>query len=285
MMDTRILPRSSNNTEPRAFTRVNTLAVAVQPKQILLGFFGNSGKNCGIGFQSVEVTVYKPVPHGVSLQTSIRRTHRAWCLRAAAMLAGLGSFALGAGCSHQLTFLQEDYINTAIHWGRAPSQRTGEPLEINVVSVRAKDLKLDVNDRLKPESQITSAVWFANRPIPGDDQEKAEMGRRFYLPKSQILVMTYASEYYGTRIGDPLCGAVADHKKEIKTTVPASGLFGSLNSVTYVFAKFVDEKGKVLPVAPARIRSLGGIHDLIVEIGVDESRGNFGQYVEARRSE
>jgi hypothetical protein len=211
--------------------------------------------------------------------------HQAGRCVTSSIVAGLGIIPVLSGCSQQLTFRQADYINTAMHWGREPSQRTGQPLEINIVSVRAKDLKLAVNDRLKPERQITSDVWFANRPIPGDDQEKAETGGRFYLPKSQVLLMAYGSEYYGTKIGDPLRGAATDKKKEIKMTVPSSGFFGSSTSVIYVFAKFVDEKGEVLPVAPARIQSPGGTRDRIVEIGVDESRGHFGQYIEARKGE
>ena len=215
----------------------------------------------------------------------IDRTREAGRLSVSAVLAGLGFIALGAGCSHHVTFRQADYINTAMHWGRAPSQRTGDPLEINIVSVRSKDFKLEVNDRLRPDRHITCDVWFANRPIPGDDQEKAEADGRFYLPKSQILLMTYSSDYYGKRIGDWLRGAATDKKKEIKVTIQSSGMFGSATSVVYVFAKFVNEKGEVLPVAPARIRSPGGGHNLIVEIGVDESRGHFGQYIEARKGE
>ncbi len=187
------------------------------------------------------------------------------------------------GCAQHVTFRQADYINTAMHWGRAPSQRTGEPLEINIVRVRSKDLKIATNDRLRPDRNISSDVWFANRPILGDDLEKAETGGRFWLPKSQILVMTYDPEYYGTRIGDPLRGAATDKKKEIKTSVSASGMFSNVTSAIYVFAKFVDENGNVLPIAPARLRSPGrGDRELIVEIGVDESRGDFGQYIEVR---
>lgn len=195
---------------------------------------------------------------------------------------GLLTLVVLPGCAHTLTFRQADYINTAMHWGRPPSQRTGQPLEVNIVSVRAKDLKLAVNDRLKPERNITSDVWFANRPLPGDDLEKAQAGGRFYLPKSQIQLLTYASDYYGTKIGDPLRGAATDKKVDVKTTVSSSGFFGSATAVIYVFGKFVDEKGEVLPVPPARIEP-GSAHKLIIEIGVDEGRGNFGQYIEARR--
>ena len=212
----------------------------------------------------------------VSHQTQGRMSAGRW-------LVIIGAMGCLPGCSQQLTFRQADYINTAMHWGRAPSQRTGEPLEINIVQVRAKDLKIAPNDRLKSDRNITSDVWFANRPILGDDLEKAEAGGRFWLPKSQILVMTYDTGYYGTRIGDPLRGAATDKKKEIKTSVKTAGMFSGATSAIYVFAKFVDERGNVLPVAPARIRSPGaGDHGIIIEIGVDESRGNFGQYIEVR---
>ena len=196
------------------------------------------------------------------------------------LVAAVCAWAAG-GCARVLTIAQGDYVNTAIHINRPVGSRTGEPLEINLVSVRAKDLKHEANGRLAPASGITSEEWFRNRPIPGDKADMQNRGTRFWLPKSQILLMTYDKEYYGQRIGDPLRGAATDKAKEIRKTFDFPGGLHDEQSVIYVFGKFIDSKGQVLPVPPAVFHPPGAYtRDLSVRVGVDENRAHFGQYID-----
>jgi hypothetical protein len=197
------------------------------------------------------------------------------------LAAGFYAWTGAGGCARVLTITQSDHVNTAIHINRPAPDRTGEPLEIDIVSVRAKDLKHEANGRLAPGSGITSEEWFRNRPIPGDKADMQNRGTRFWLPKSQILLMTYDKEYYGQRIGDPLRGAAIDKAKDIRKTFDFPGDLHDEKSVIYVFGKFIDSKGGVLPVPAAEFHPPGAYtRDLFVRIGVDENRAHYGQYVD-----
>lgn len=51
--------------------------------------------------------------------------------------------AQSSGCGRALHIKQDEYVNTAMHRNRAPAERTGEPLEINIVVVTPKDLEME----------------------------------------------------------------------------------------------------------------------------------------------
>ncbi len=196
------------------------------------------------------------------------------------VLAGLWGVAL-AGCARELTITQETYINTAMHIGRPAGSKTGEPLELNIVVVTPKDLKHESNDGLAPEAGITSDIWFRDRPIPGDKADTEDRGGRFYLPKEQIFLMSYDTKFYGKRIGDPLRGAATDRKEKIVKKFNHAGHLHDDKSVVYVFGKFVDKNGNVLPVPPAKFHPPGAYtEDLSIKIGVDERRPHYGQYID-----
>ncbi len=180
-----------------------------------------------------------------------------------------------------LTITQDDYINTAVHMNRPAASRTGDPLEINIVCVTAADLKLDCNDRLAPGEGITSDVWFQDRPISGDKADMDDRAGRFYLPKSQIFVMTYDKQFYGTKAGTPLRGAATDKEKTLEREFEFSGGLHNDQSVIYVFGKFIGPDGRVMAVPPAELHPPGAYtRDLFVRIGVDSSREFYGQYID-----
>jgi hypothetical protein len=184
-----------------------------------------------------------------------------------ALIAGLGALA-SAGCARQLTITQEDYINNAMQIDRSPQDRTGEPLELDIVCVYPDDLADPRNARLGPNSGLTSEEWFRRRPIPGDQVNLGAPSDRFWLPEEQIYLLTNDRQYYGQRIGAALRGAKLDGTAVAKGGIDFNAWFlHSENSVIYVFGRFTDKQGKVLPVPPA------------VRIGVRESGANYGQYI------
>lgn len=188
---------------------------------------------------------------------------------AAGMLPGL------VGCTRQLTIRQADYINTAVHWSRNPAERTGEPLEINIVCVHSEDLKHPCNQGLEPGKGITSAEWFALRPRVGDGLKEASTAGRFWLPESQIFVMSYDKVVYGRKVGNSLRGAATDGRSEFTIRYACGGFFHR-SRVVYVFGKFVDEHGDVLAVPPAVVHAGSSA---TVEVGVDERQAAYGQYI------
>lgn len=202
--------------------------------------------------------------------------------RGAAMLLAGWLFGSGLmGCARVLTITQDDYINTAMHVNRPLAARTGEPLEIDIVCVTPTDLKHEANAGMAPDANITSAIWFRDRPIPGDKKDMEDRGGRFWLPKSQISLLTFDKKCYGTLIGDPLCGAATDKKREAVKTFSHAGALHDKDSVIYVFGKFIDKNGGVLPVPPAKFHPPGAYTEkLCIKIGVDESRANYGQYID-----
>jgi hypothetical protein len=186
---------------------------------------------------------------------------------------------LAAGCaSRELTIVQGEYVNTAMHQRRPVEQRTGERLEVDIVLVYPDDLKSEANARLSPVSDdpIYTAEWFQRRPLPGDTAEKATENGRFWLPKSQILLLTDVSDkdVYGTRIGSRLGGARNDGKAEVRIKpFRFGGPLHDRKSVVYVFPKFIDADGKVMNVAPAKFHPPGAYtHQLVLEITTDRDR-------------
>ena len=192
--------------------------------------------------------------------------------------------ALGAlsGCGRTLTIRQDPYINTAAHANRPPDKRTGEPLELTIVCIYPKDLEKPANELLRPESKITSKDWYDRRPVPAGQ----ETGR-FDLPKNQVYVLTNDSKVFGRQIGSSLRGAIMDGEKPIKKTGIifdggwAGGQYHDPHSVIYVFPKFIDRDGAVLPLPPAKFHPPGAyVEDLEIKIGVDPDRPlEAAQYV------
>ncbi len=191
-----------------------------------------------------------------------------------------GLVVAGTGCGRTMTITQADYINTGMQIARAKDQRTGQPLEVNIVSVYPHDLNNELNSLLSPDQDITADLWYLNRPQYGDKVEDDDQ-THIRLPKNQVFLLTDDKQYYGTRIGSRLRGAVTDKRKKIAAKFEFAGSLHDKRSVIYVFPKFIGPKGEVLPVPPVKLHPPGAFtHELFVEIGVEEGRENYGQYID-----
>lgn len=181
------------------------------------------------------------------------------------------------GCaSRTLAITQGDRINNAMHIGRHPDQRTGDPLEVTIVCVHPDDLEIKGNGGLKPGSGITCKDWYDNRPEHG-----GEGG--FDLPADQIYLLTNEDQVYGKKVGSALNGAINDGHSEVKIKgITFRGMkLHRKDSVIYVFPKFIGPDGHVLPVPAAEFSPPGAYaSQLAVKIGVDEGRAHNGQYIE-----
>jgi hypothetical protein len=214
--------------------------------------------------------------------TSILRTRRFPAVRPLPALIGGLVILASAGCSRQLTITQDNYINNAMQIDRSPQDRTGEPLELDIVCVYPSDLSDPRNARLTPTAGLTSEEWFRRRPIPGDQVNLGAPSDRFWLPEEQIFLLTNDRQYYGQRIGAALRGAKLDGTAVTKGGIEFNTWFlHSENSVIYVFGRFTDKQGKVLPVPPAEFHPPGAYNShLAIRVGVRESGANYGQYIE-----
>ncbi len=195
-----------------------------------------------------------------------------------ALLSATLALASLSGCARTLTITQDKYINTGPHARRPPEQRTGEPLEVDIVCVFPKNLDNPANDLLRPDSKITCRDWYEHRPT-GTGAEKS----RFELPRNQIYLVTNDDSAYGRRLGTALRGAGYDGEQPIRKTgfeFPGTLLHNS-RSVIYVFPKFTGVDGNVLPVPPAKFHPPGAYAaNLEIKIGVDQNRSpEEGQYV------
>ena len=210
------------------------------------------------------------------------------------VVVGLAVFVLPGCGPRQITFVQDEYINTAVHCDREVKDRTGEPLELAIVCVYPADLKNEANHGLRREARMTSQEWYKNRPIPGDKPDAEESHPRFRLPRERVYLLTNESEsnVYGTRIGPALNGAKIDGAtKIIKANIEFdSWVLHDRQSVIYVFGRFKDEVGSVLPVPPAMFDPPGAYtRDIQLKMGVKKSspaddecsKGSTkGQYIE-----
>ena len=203
----------------------------------------------------------------------LRLGRRAW-------VGTLGLLTLGTGCARTLTIHQEPYINTAAQAARPADKRTGEPLELTAVVVYPEDYKKPGNELLRPDSKITCKDWFERRPEVG----LTESGNRFDLSRDQVFVLTNDDKVFGKRIGSALRGAVLDGDKPIrKTNITLRwNMVHNQDTVLYVFPKFVDRGGSVLPASPARFSPPGAYEaDLEVKLGVHPNRAlDEAQYIE-----
>ena len=214
--------------------------------------------------------------------TPTKRTRRCQPSRSLILLLGGLAGVTSAGCTRELILTQDDRVNNAMQIDRRPEDRTGEPLELDIVCVYPHNLKDERNERLKPNSGITSAEWFKRRPIPGDKVDMEAANDRFRLPLGQIFLLTNDREVYGKRIGACLRGAKQDGATITKSGIEFSATALHDNtSVIYIFGKFIDKQGKVLDVPPAKFHPPGAYSErLAFKIGVRENAPNFGQYIE-----
>jgi hypothetical protein len=219
-------------------------------------------------------------PVGLSAAIAPFRSRLGW--RPACVLAG-GALMMIAltGCARSLTIHQDKYINTAPHANRPPDQRTGDPLELNIVVVYPQDLKKPENELLKPDSKITSRDWYAHRPEPGNETGTG----RFALPKDQIFLLTKDDKYYGRKLDNALRGAAVTGDKPIVERGIALNWdhVHDAQTVIYIFPKFIGKDGSVLPIAPAKYDPPGAYAgDLEVRIGVhaDSKVLDEAQYIE-----
>ena len=200
-----------------------------------------------------------------------------------ATVAVIGLAVLSGGCrARTLTITQEDHINTAMHEHRAREKQTGDPLELNVVCVFTGDLEKPENARLQPDEGITAKEWFEFRPTGAPPD-----GRHFNLPCNQIYMLTNEESPCGKVKGPALRGALEDgfSEKTIRDISFRKRLHHR-RSVIYVFPKFIDKNGEVLPVPPVKYHPPGAYtRNLAVKIGVRAGGPHGGQYIEnqARR--
>ena len=188
------------------------------------------------------------------------------------------------GCvSRSLTIAKDEYINTAVHQHRAASEQTGEELEITIVCVYDKDTEKDRNELLKPGSRITCKDWYERRPGSRGDVTS------FDLPASQIFLLTGAAgsgrsaNAKGKVLGSAIVGAKIDGKKEliVKGITVKSGKLHSSGTAIYVFPKFLDADGHVLPVEPLVFNPPGAYRkSLACKIGVNAGGPHHGQYIQ-----
>ncbi len=195
-----------------------------------------------------------------------------------ATVAVMGLVALSGGCSARtLTIVQEDRINTAMHQDRPQNKQTGNPLEVSIVCVFPSDLEKPENARLQADEGITAKEWYEFRPTGAPPD-----GRHFNLPCNQIYMLTNEESPCGKVKGPALRGALEDgySEKKMKGILFKKKLH-SRKSVIYVFPKFIDKNGEVLPVLPVKYHPPGGYTaKLVVKIGVQASGPHGGQYIE-----
>lgn len=213
----------------------------------------------------------------------VRGAGRAKAFRVMVGMALSAMPAVGGGCARVLSITQDEAINTAMQQHRDKGDRTGEPLELNIVCVTPGDLGKDANEELKPTSDITSTVWFAKRPVSADAKDNKG---KFLLPRSQIYLLSNDTNAFGVHKGPALRGSKVDGEKVV-TEGDIAFPFGALHddkAVIYVFGKFVADDGSVLPVKPATFCPPGAYtSELSIHIGVDQARygqgGDNGQFI------
>lgn len=166
------------------------------------------------------------------------------------IVAAMGFLALGvAGCENRTIAVdREKFINT-----RADPK--GYPVSIDIVSVYPSDLKDAANKDLMPTGPgITADLWFARKPTRESMSRKDDV-QNFRLGEEQI--HSYTDEdnktIYGRRKGGKIIGTDASSGNIVISRsqgLPVRDIFSS-EAAIYVFAKFTDKNGKVLPSRPA----------------------------------
>lgn len=188
----------------------------------------------------------------------------------------LAALVTGPGCGRQLTIYRDDVINTDF-------DRNGAPIEVDIVSVfpsdfrRTNDVDLEeINNDLLPGKQINSKMWFERKPTR--ESYKNMDPNRYYIPSKRIFSFAANKEgIFGTYKGGRIQGAKFRESNRaareiVVTGIPVDDIWNE-KSVLFVFCKFTNASGEILPTAPAEFRKLGRykedlgvhIHDKYVE--------------------
>lgn len=198
-------------------------------------------------------------------------------VHAVALMAG-ALIAASSGCAARtMEITIPGVLNTEMHSNRKCEDRTGERLAVDIVCVLPRDLEKPENRALRPDSHITSKIWFEKRPETG-----SSLGGRFDLPPNQVYHLTDKKNAYGTIFRERLVG-VKDGNQVVKIKgikFPKSSKLHDSDSVIYVFPKFIDADGHVLETKPVMFNSPGDYHkELSVELGVEDPCGEARQYI------
>jgi hypothetical protein len=213
---------------------------------------------------------------------------------------------IGLGCERRLTIRQDGYINNAMHHARPEARRTGEPLELTVVLVLPDDTKKPENEVLRPDNPVivTAKDWYDRRP--GSPAQ-----RPLSIPEDQIFLFTDSPNPHGLVVGSALHGhAFQDDFTLTLNIVAGSDNFVQLDAgpkiplkqvtrfldlkgnpldskdcALYIFGRFADESGDMLPVKAVMIRPKEMKENGEIRVGVDKElyKSNPGQaqYIKA----
>jgi hypothetical protein len=187
-----------------------------------------------------------------------------------AMLAGLAP--LGGCSARTMTVTREPVINTAF-------DRNGVPLSVDIVTVHPDDLKgdnVEYNRDLAPGGGITADVWFANKPTR-DSVKDPNDTKHFRIDRSQIFSFTdmKKEDVYGVYCGGQIVGNKyrGAHEKDIVVRNIDVGDVFDEKGVIYVFGRFTDATGRVLPTKPAEFWRVGDyVRNLEVRIAENDMR-------------
>ena len=206
------------------------------------------------------------------------------------MLVGIGFASCGIlGCpARSLTITQDAYINNAMHRNLPEGERTGDPLEVSIVCVYPEDLEKPANQALRPGQNINCKGWYDHRP-----EASGAVADRFDLSRNQIYLLTDggSAQVFGQKKGPALKGAVRDGRGQVVVSgIKFERKLHGANSVIYVFPRFIDKNGEVLPTPPAVFNPPGAYTSgLSVKIGANAAEiknpaTHHGQNIEVTTS-
>lgn len=220
----------------------------------------------------------------------LKRRQNFLCLSAILMCVA----SLDIGCGRELTIYRDNVINTDF-------DRNGAPIEVDIVTVfpsdfrRVNDTDLEeINNDLLPGKKINSKMWFERKPTR--ESYKNMDPNHYYIPSKRIFSFAANREdTFGTYKGGRIQGAKfreSNKKGDIVVTgIPVDDIWNE-RSVLFVFCKFTNANGEVLPTAPAEFRKLGRykeelavtIHDKYVEVGTSAKLDKNMEEEQAKKS-
>ncbi len=177
-------------------------------------------------------------------------------------------FAGSIGCNSRImTIHRGEVINTYV-------EPQGSPLSIDIVTVAPADFKGDekenANHDLLPDGGITADVWFKRKPtrLSMADEKGVE---HFILDRKQIISFTdnKKQDVYGVRQDGRIRGRRFEKADRIIVEdIPAMDI-RNRKSAIYVFGKFMDAEGNVIPTKPVIFSPVDAYHQRI-EIEIDK---------------
>lgn len=180
------------------------------------------------------------------------------------------------GCGRELTIYRDDVINTDF-------DRNGAPIEVDIVTVFPSDFRKvndvdleEINNDLLPGKGVNAKMWFERKPTR--ESYRNMDPNHYYIPSKRIFSFaanreTTFGNYKGGRIQGAKFRESGRTAKEIVVQgIPVDDIWND-RSVVFVFCKFTNANGEILPTAPAEFRKLGRykealavhIHDKWVE--------------------